>query len=67
MSSRANVEIARLIITSPIHTFLLGSGICYAIQSKKYIHIPLVILSPSVYAGYHCYKNKDDILEWLRK
>jgi hypothetical protein len=56
-----------LITKSPIHSLLLGAGICYTFESQKYLHIPLVILSPSIYAGYHCYKNKENILEWLHK
>ena len=56
-----------LITRTPIHSFLLGAGICYTIESKKYLHIPLVILSPPVYAGYHFYKNKENILEWFHK
>jgi hypothetical protein len=67
ISPRVNIETIRLIINAPIHYFLFGAGICYTIESKKYLHIPLVILSPSAYAGYHCYKNKNNILEWLRK
>lgn len=62
-----NIETYRLITNASIHYLLLGAGICYTIQSKQYLHIPLVILAPSTYAGYHCYKNKENILEWIRK
>ena len=64
---KINAETIRLIIHSSINGLLIGAGICYTIQSEKYIHIPLVILFPSVYTGYHSYKNKDKILEWIRK
>ena len=64
---RVNIETIRLVTSATFHNLLLGAGICYTIQSEKYIHIPLVILSPSIYAGYNCYKNKDKILEWIRK
>jgi hypothetical protein len=64
---RLNTKTIRLITNSSINGLLIGAGICYTIQSEKYIHIPLVILFPSVYSGYHSYKNKDKILEWIRK
>ncbi len=67
MNPRANIEMIRYIVTSPLHTLLLGAGLCYTIQSNKYSHVPLVIVCPSIYAGYHCYKNKDRIAEWIRK
>jgi hypothetical protein len=43
-----------------------GASLCYAIKNEKYLQVPLTILFPSVYAGYHLYKNKDNIVEWLR-
>jgi len=64
---RLNTETIRLITYSSIRNLLVGAGICYTIQSEKYIHIPFVILFPSVYTGYHCYKNKDKIREWICK
>jgi hypothetical protein len=64
---RLNIETIRLITRSSIHNLLLGAGICYTIQSKQYLHIPLVVLSPATYTGYHCYKNKEYILDWFRK
>ena len=67
MNPRANIEMIRYIVKSPLHTLLLGAGLCYTIQSNQYAHIPLVIVCPSIYAGYHCYKNKDQIAEWIRK
>ena len=51
----------RILTNNYIHQLLLGAGISYSIQNEKYLHIPLIILSPSIYAGYHCYKNKDKI------
>jgi hypothetical protein len=41
---------------------LSGAGLCYAIQNQKYLEIPLTIFFPSVYAGYHLFKNKDWII-----
>ena len=67
MTPRANMEMIRFITNAPIHSLLLGAGLCYTIQSKQYLHVPLVMVCPSIYAGYHCYKNKDQIAEWIRK
>ena len=44
---------------------LLGTGLAYAIQNKNYLHIPIIIIMPSVYAGYHIYENKNDIKDWI--
>ncbi len=38
-------------------SFLCGMGLAYAIANEHYGHIPIVFLTPSVYAGYHAYKN----------
>ncbi len=37
--------------------FLCGMGLAYAIANEHYTHIPIVLLTPSIYAGYHAYKN----------
>ena len=44
---------------------LAGGGLCYAIQNEKYLETPLPILFPSIYAGYHLFKNKEKILRWI--
>ena len=44
---------------------LLGAGLCFAIQTENYLHIPLVVLFPPIYAGYHAYKNKDAIVDTI--
>jgi len=44
---------------------LAGGGLCYAIQNEKYLQTPLTILFPSIYAGYHLFKNKDKVLRWI--
>jgi hypothetical protein len=46
---------------------LLGAGLYYAVEHEKYEHIPIVVICPSVYAGYHLYKHRDDAAEWLRR
>ena len=42
-------------------SLLLGSGLAYAIEKEQYMHLPIVIVFPTVYAGYHLYKNKEQL------
>ncbi len=44
---------------------LAGAGLAYAWEQEKYWHMPLVVLAPSVYAGYHIFKNRDKIRAFL--
>lgn len=44
---------------------LLGGALSYAIEREDYTHIPLILLVPSVYTGYHAYRNKDTLLDWI--
>ena len=44
---------------------LAGAGLCYAVERQKYIEVPLTILCPSIYAGYHVFKNKEHIIQQL--
>ena len=44
---------------------LAGMGLCYAIENQKYLHVPLTIFFPSIYAGYHLYKNKKNIIQLI--
>jgi hypothetical protein len=46
---------------------LAGAGLCYALQREKYIEVPLTIFFPSIYAGYHLYYNKDNVVKWVKK
>ena len=59
--------ITRVIPNGVISSFLLGSGLSYVIQNEKYMHIPLVLLFPTAYTGYHVYKNKDSVTQYIRK
>lgn len=45
---------------------LLGAGLAFCIQQENYYHIPLVVMFPSVYAGYHTFKNRDTLKTSLR-
>ena len=45
---------------------LAGGGICYALQNENYVEVPLPLFFPSIYAGYHLYKNKVNITQWIK-
>ena len=44
---------------------LLGAGLSYTVEREEYSHIPLIFFFPSIYAGYHAYRNKDALLDWI--
>jgi hypothetical protein len=64
MASKAETVLTHYVMGFP-RSLVLGMGLSYAIETKKYLHIPLTILFPSVYAGYQAYKNRNDIMQWL--
>ena len=47
--------------------FFLGGGLCYIMEEKKYEHIPVFVLFPSIYCGYNMYKNRDKIIKYIFK
>jgi hypothetical protein len=49
----------------PTRNILLGMSLAYSTQKEKYIHYPIILFFPSIYAGYHIYKNKEDIRNWI--
>jgi hypothetical protein len=66
--SRLNNESNKIMTSYVIgstRNILLGAGLSYAIEKKFYIHIPIIFIMPSVYAGYHMFKNRDAIINWL--
>ena len=42
---------------------LMGAGLAYAWSTERAIHTPLIVLVPSVYAGYHGFKWAKDEYE----
>ena len=50
-----------------MRNIILGAGLAYAVEQEKYTHIPLVILFPTAYAGYHAYMNRDCIYRKTRR
>ncbi len=47
--------------------FFLGCGTAYIIEEKKYEHLPIFVLFPSIYCGYNMYKNRDKIIKYILK
>ena len=45
---------------------LAGASLAYAIQNQRYLEVPFTILTPSIYAGYHLYSNKETVTEWIK-
>jgi hypothetical protein len=46
---------------------MTGASLCYAIENEKYLQVPLTIFFPTIYTGYHVYKKKDKIIDWIDK
>jgi hypothetical protein len=56
-------------INHPLSSALLmGGGLYHSIYTEnKYLHIPFVLLFPSIYTGYQIYKYNDVITSNIRK
>lgn len=66
--AKINMPTIKNIITNTAGSmFFLGGGLCYALEEKKYIHIPVVFLFPSIYCGYNMYKNRNAIINFYMK
>jgi len=66
----SGVELVRRVVftehTTPLKNIILGTGLAYALSEQKYIHLPAVVICPSIYAGYQCYANRDRIVKCLK-
>jgi len=40
----------------------IGIGISYAIEKKKYSHLPIALFFPGIYIGYQSYKNRHNFI-----
>jgi len=52
-------------LSGTARNLLLGASLYYAVQREDYNHIPLIIMFPSIYTGYHAHQNKDAIVDWI--
>ena len=70
MNSKINIDTAKtithqLLHYTPARSLFLGAGLYYSISIEKYWHLPLVILFPSAYAGYHTFKNREEVKKFI--
>jgi hypothetical protein len=49
----------------PTRNILMGMSLAYASTNQNYLHFPIIFLFPSIYTGYHIYKNKENIRNWI--
>jgi hypothetical protein len=49
-----------------VRNLLLGASLCFAVQKERYTHLPIILVAPSIYAGYNLFENKDDVVNWIK-
>lgn len=52
-----NDRFLQVTVRGAASNFLMGAGLAYSIEKETYWHLPIAILFPSAYAGYHLFKN----------
>ena len=52
-------------LSGTVRNLLLGGSLYYTVEREEYTHIPVIIIVPSIYAGYHAHQNKDAIVDWI--
>lgn len=55
----------RVLFFGPVRNVLMGAGIAYAIEKEKLWQLPIAVVVPSIYAGYHAYKQKSAVLDFV--
>jgi hypothetical protein len=45
---------------------VLGACLCYAVKKEEYLHIPVIVVFPSIYAGFQLFSQKDIVRKWIR-
>jgi hypothetical protein len=53
-------------VSGTTRNILAGGGICFAVENQRYLEVPLALVFPSIYTGYHLYKNRDQIAQWIK-
>jgi hypothetical protein len=51
---------------TPARNVMMGAGLAYAFGEEKYLHVPVILLVPSVYAGYQAFKNRAKAGDFVR-
>jgi hypothetical protein len=59
-------NISHYFVYGTMRNMISGAGLSYAIEREKYTEVPLTIFFPSIYAGYHLFKNKDDVIKTIK-
>jgi intracellular septation protein A len=64
----ADIATKHLNVTTwtPARNVMLGGGLAYTFSEEKYLHTPVVVVFPSVYAGYQAFKNRSRVAEFVR-
>jgi hypothetical protein len=47
-----------------ISGFMSGIGLAYAFEEKKYWHMPIIVITPGLYAGFQVYLHREQINKW---
>ena len=55
---KISLDIVNRVSRGVVSNLLVGAGVGYALERKAYKELPLPILIPSAYAGYHLYKYR---------
>jgi hypothetical protein len=51
---------------TPARNVMMGAGLAYAFGEEKYLHTPVILLVPSVYAGYQAFKHRAKAGDFVR-
>jgi hypothetical protein len=46
-----------------LRNVLMGATLCYAVETKNYTHLPIIVIFPSIYAGYQAYSNREVLIK----
>lgn len=51
---------------STLRNVLMGATLCYAVEGKNYTHLPIIVIFPSIYAGYQAYSNREALVNFFK-
>ena len=52
-----------IVPNGPFTLTCMGFSFAYAVEKKKYIHLPIILFFPTIYTGYQVFKNRDSIFK----
>lgn len=58
-------QVITSVVFGTTRNLIFGAGLCYAVKKEEYLHIPVIVLFPSIYAGFQLFSQKDAVKEWL--